>query len=267
MKKTTRLIVLMTLIGIVLTPPAQAAIEEGMMIDGAEGIVRKVPDVDVWQFIPTKAIELSDEMTLQAYKPLSLLPCSVLEQMTEMAGDVENIEVRLWAMFTNYQQNNFLYSVYFLPVNAQAIRPDSGDDDDASKPEDDSEKQADTTEEESILPTEILEQIKSNKTPDLKKFQQLAQVTGDVNLINRSGYLKKSGKIKYFQPDAFGRNIDRNQYRLLPCEMLTTAERRMQQTPGRQRYSVSGLITIYKGQQYLLLRRAARTYTNGNFTP
>ena len=240
-----------------------AAIEEGLLLDGIEGVVRKVPDVDVWQFIPSEYVDLTEEAKLEADKPLSLLPCSVLEQITELAAGNSEVPVRLWALFTRYENNNYLYCVYFLPLKSNTVKFVQQE----NNKNKDAESETAKTENDSIIPSDILKQIKETKTPDLKKFQQLAKVTGDVNLIDRSGYLKQSGKIKYFQPDAFGRNINPNQYRLLPCDMLSTAERKMQQTPGRQRYNVSGLVTVYKGRQYMLIRRAARTYSNGNFTP
>lgn len=238
---------------------AGAVVDEGLLLDGVEGMIRKVEKVDVWQFVPSEAAVLTDEVTWPVGQAISLLPCSVLEQITLMAGDANEIEVRLWGLFTAYDNNNYLYSVFFLPVKTQP-----------AKTEDSTEGNGNgdnTDNEESIIPTEILSQIKATKTPDLKTFQQLAKVTGDVNLISRSGYLKQDGKLKFFQPDAFGRKINRSQYRLLPCGPLKTTERKMQQAPGRQRYSVSGLVTEYKGRRYILLRRAARTYTHGNFTP
>ena len=234
----------------------KTVVAEGLLLDGVAGVVRKVDKVDVWQFIPTEATELSDETPVAANKPLSLLPCSVLEQITTLAGDETEIEVRLWALYTEYNQHNYLYCVFFLPMSSQPAPADEDKNNDASK-----EK------EESIIPSDILRQIRSNTTPDLKRFEQVAKVTGDVNLIGKAGYLKQAGKLKYFQPDAFGRKVDPNQYRLLPCAMLKTAERSMTQSPGRKRYNVSGLVTVYKGRRYILMRRAVRTHTHGNFTP
>lgn len=263
MKTIKQTVLLIALTSMMSWTWSQTIVEEGLLLDGIEGVIRKVEKVDVWQFMPTEKVVLGEEVELVAGVPLSLLPCSVLEQIATMADDNHEIPVRLWAMFTEYQDNNYLYSVYFLPVKEQIVKPAETKNSDTE----DTATKTKKTQKESIIPADILKQIKSNKTPDLKKFQQLAKVTGDVNLIGRSGYLKQTGKLKFFQPDAFGRNVDRNQYRLLPCNMLEAAERKMQQTPGRQRYTVSGLVTVYKGRQYMLPRRAVRTFTNGNFTP
>lgn len=260
MKKTGLLIVLAVMTAACARAGEKTAVREGLLLKNALGVVRKVPDVDVWQFFPTEAIVLSDETTLAAGVPLSLLPCSVLEQMATLAGEANEIEVRLLALFTEYEQTNFLYSVTFLPMKAKTTEPEGKDD----GPRDPAGQAPD---EDTVIPADILAKIRANQAPDLKLFEHIAKVTGDVNLINRTGYLKQAGKLKYFQPDAFGRKVDRSQYRLLPCAMLKTAERNMNQSAGRQRYNVSGLVTVYKGRRYILLRRAERTYTHGNFTP
>lgn len=270
MKNIKYLFLLLVAASLVSAAQAAKAVEEGLFLDGVAGVVRKVDKVDVWSFIAEGDIALSADVVWPAEKPISLLPCSVLEQITSLAGEDNEIHVRLWGLFTEYDQNNYLYSVYFLPIQEdsglKAAKPVTEKEETQATVEEKPEEPA-AEEEESIIPTDILKQIKANKAPDLKKFQQVAVVTGDVNLIGRAGYLKQQGKVKYFQPDAFGQKINRHQYLLLPCNALKTAEKEMQKTPGRQRYNVSGLVTSYKGRNYILLRRTVRTYTNGNFTP
>ncbi len=264
MTQTKQVILLLACMMLISPVWAKTVIDEGLIIKGIEGVVRKVEKVDVWNFIPDADITMP-KGTLPAGKAISLLPCSVLEQISSLAGADNQVHVRLWAMFTEYGWNNYLFSVYFLPISedadAQPEKPDASD----GKKED--KAKAATDKEDSIIPGDILTQIKSNKAPDLQKFQQIAKVSGDMNLIGKAGHLKKQGKIKYFQPDAFGYKIDNSQYLLLPCKMLKHAERQMNKSPGRQRYNVSGLVTVYKNRRYILLRRTVRTYTNGNFTP
>jgi hypothetical protein len=246
-----------------LAATAGPVMDEGYLVDGVAGVIRKAANADVWNFVPEVAITAADE-TWPANLPLSLLPSSVLEQITGLAGDEQTIQVRLWGLFTEYQQQNYLYCIYFLPMQAAETPTAAEPKTDASN--DDAATQA-PAETDSIIPADILRQIKTTQAPDLDKFQQAAAVTGDVNLIARTGYLDKRGKVNYFQPNAFGQNVNRSRYILLPCEMLEATEKAMRQTPGQQRYEISGLVTSYKGRQYMLLRRAVRTYTNGNFTP
>lgn len=268
MKKISYIILLLVLANLPgIASAAKLLAEEGLFLDGVEGVVRKVEKVDVWNFVPDAPIALTEKIDWPAQSPISLLPCSVLEQITKLAGETDEIRVRLWGLFTGYNKNNYLYSVYFLPVeeDTDAETTTSPDTQTTGNAEQDNTNSAEV--EDSIIPADILKQIKSSKTPDLKKFQQIAAVTGDTNLIGRAGYLKQDEKVKFFQPDAFGQNISLSRYLMLPCSALEDTEKELKKSLGRQRYAVSGLVTTYKGRQYMLLRRMVRTFTNGNFTP
>ena len=196
---------------------------------------------------------------------LPMLPCSVLEQMTQLAGQENQLHIRLWAVFTEYKGKNHLFSVYFLPIG-ETPAPTENPQEQSPAEEKPEAKPAAEKKSDSIIPEDILKQIRSTQTPDLKKFEQIARVSGDMNMIGRTGYLQMRNGVRVFHPDGFGRNINQRSFVLLPNKMRADAEERMNLTPGKQRYTVSGLITTYKGQNYMLLRRAQRTFSNGNFT-
>jgi hypothetical protein len=243
--------------------PPEVRLSEGFFLDGIEGVLRKDADQQ-WSFDPQQKIRITEKKDYPAGRSLPMLPSSVLEQMVQMA-EGEPLHVRLWALATQYKRENYLYTIYFMPLKggAPAGRP--------AEPANDKDNQGSTqqtpaAEEESIIPMDILAQIKSDTAPDLQRFQKVAEVTGDVNLIGRAGYVQKSGQRFIFVPDAFGRNVDFRQYTLLPSGILESAEKELTKTPGRQRYTVSGLVTMFDGQPYMLLRRAERTFTHGNFT-
>jgi len=244
-------------------PVPTTVIEDGFFIVAEPGLLTKEAGVDKWNFIPDESIELSEKSTFPAGCALPLLPCSVLEQITGLAGEEDQLRVELSALFTEYKHKNYLFSVYFLPIRDDVAQP---------PPEEAKEATEKVTEEkpaveDSIIPAEILQQIKANKSPDLKKFMQIAEVTGDTNLIGRAGYLSESEKMPVFLPDAFGMKVNKKEFTLLPNSTLADAEKELARMPGQQRFNVSGLVTTYKGQTYMLLRRANRTYTHGNFTP
>jgi hypothetical protein len=258
MKNIKYYLILLTAASLPSFAAALPVIDEGHLMDGTTGVIRKVANVDVWNFTPETPVSAGEE-TWPANQPINLLPCAVLEQVTGLAGESGEITVRLWGLFTEYKQKNYLYCVYFLPIQ-QTPEP--------AEPEPDSARpKTDEDKDDSIIPMDILRQIKANQAPDLQKFQQVAVVTGDINLIGRTGYLEQKNNVLYFQPNAFGQNVNRQAYRLLPCDMLEATEKQLLKSPGRQRFEISGLVTQYKGRQYMLLRRAVRTYTNGNFTP
>ena len=257
------LLITASVFGAAKKPAPAVIVEEGIFIDGVEGLLKKKVDTDLWQFVPDEVIVITDKITVSAGMVLEMLPCSVLEQMTGLAGEENQLRIELSALFTRYNRNNYLFSVFFLPIKNGDPQPEPTPDTDDETENNESEPQ----EPDSIIPTAILKQMKANKAPDLKKFQQIAEVTGDIHLIGRAGFLSKTDGSYSFSPDAFGRNIDSNQFLLLPNSMLAAAEKQMAAEPGRERYNVSGLVTEYKGKTYMLLRRASRTYTHGNFTP
>lgn len=242
--------------------PAEVRLSEGFFLDGIEGVLQKDSDSQ-WSFHPQQKITITEKRDYPEGRSLPMLPGSVLEQMVQMA-DGQPLHVRLWALATQYRHNNYLYAVYFMPLKDSA--PATGPQEPAQAADDQPAQQQTPAEEESIIPMDILEQIKADTAPDLQRFQKVAEVTGDVNLIGRAGYLQESGQRFIFVPDAFGQNVDFRQYTLLPSGILESAEKQMQRTPGRQRYTVSGLVTMFDGRPYILLRRAERTFTHGNFT-
>lgn len=240
-------------------PQRGRPVEEGYLAAGTEGRIAKEPNSVYWAFYPT--VEITDgKGILPADKGVSLLPCSGLEQMVRLAGEAKTLDVRLWAMTTEYRGTNYLYSLYFLPMRAT--------EESAAKPtEPAAPKAAESGEKESVLPSEILQMIQRNRVPDLKRLDELVTVSSDRNMIHRTGVMRGGEDGFLFAGDAFGQNMGQGAYRLLPCRALETMERTMQRTPGRQRYVVSGVETGFEGTEYLLLRRAVRTFTHGNFTP
>ena len=265
MKSVYLLVLLITVsvFGTAKKPSSPMIVEEGAFIDGVEGLLKKEPNTDLWHFVPDEPIEITDKITIPAGTPLEMLPCSVLEQMAGLADKENQLRIELSALFTRYEHSNYLFSVFFLPIKDGNTQPEPPAEPDSNESEN---VEPEPQEPESIIPTEILKQMKANKAPDLKKFQQIAEVTGDIHLIGRAGFLSKTNDSYNFSPDAFGRNIDNTQFVLLPNSMLAKAEKEMAREPGRERYNVSGLVTVYKGKTYMLLRRAYRTYTHGNFT-
>lgn len=247
-------------------PQRGRPVEEGFLAAGTEGRIVNDSNSLCWTFYPK--VEITDgKGILPAEKGVELLPCSGLEQMAQLAGEARTLQVRLWAMATEYRGTNYLYSLYFLPMRATAEET-------PAKPAKPAEPAAPTApaaagsgEKESVLPSEILQMIRRNRVPDLKRLDELVVVSNDRNLIQRTGLMQGVEDGFVFAGDAFGQNVGQGSYRLLPCRALEAMERSMQRTPGRQRYVVSGVATEFAGTEYLLLRRAVRTFTNGNFTP
>lgn len=241
-------------------------IEEGFFFDGVEGTLKKDTKTENWIFALSDPVKTNYNIIYPAGEPIAMLPCSVLEQMADLAGSEGELHVMLSALFTEYNEKNYLFSVSFLPLQKNIPQPAKEETNEAPGKPDENKPTQEKTQVDSIIPTDILNQIKSQKTPDLKTYEIIAKVTGDSNLIGRSGYLTKRNGIRFFELDGLGLNVDKNKFFLLPNTERAKAEGRMMHTPGRQRYNVSGLVTTYQGKTYMLLRRATRTFSHGNFS-
>ncbi len=68
-----------------------------------------------------------------------------------------------------------------------------------------------------------------------------------------------------FTPYALGWNVSNDHYELLPCAALEQAQQLQRSSIETIRFNVAGLVTQFKGKQYLLLQRAAPVYNYGNF--
>jgi hypothetical protein len=78
--------------------------------------------------------------------------------------------------------------------------------------------------------------------------------------------LKKTsdGKL-FFILDSIGQNIGDVSLKALPTQALELAEIIQIQSPEKVRFIISGLLTKYKGEYYILLQRSSRTYNYQNF--
>jgi len=108
----------------------------------------------------------------------------------------------------------------------------------------------------------LLPATKETTSTIVKRYSQ------NINsvFVDRTAFLagNKSGKL-IFVLDALGRNTPRFSFRLLPCEVLELTEQRQSAVPEPVRFKIAGIVTKYKGNKYLLLQKATRVYSNGNF--
>jgi len=95
----------------------------------------------------------------------------------------------------------------------------------------------------------------------------------DTVLANRTAFLAKQddqpARQTYgglvFILDSLGRTAPKTSLRLLPCEALELTERRQSAALEQPTFKIAGIITEYKGQNYLLLQKATQVYNFGNF--
>ncbi|RKY08768.1 MAG: hypothetical protein DRP66_03800 [Planctomycetota bacterium] len=264
-------------------------LREGSMVSAVNGKLTRTPGLDTWFF--TAKVNITDGRgTIKAGEPIELLPSSTLERMTAGA-DQKEIYVRLWARVIRYCNRNvlidklpskkfvnrkapnkqdldskflgdnlfnknFLFPIYFVPLSNI----------DETEEQKDRTGDAGNSDDDSIIPAQVLKRLKPKRVVNLAKLDGMLETQGDVVLANRTGFVVIDDTAKMFTIDGLGRNVDDLHFKLLPCETLEATEKSLVDTPiVRQRFRVSGVVTVYKGQRYILLQRATRTYSHGNF--
>jgi len=93
-----------------------------------------------------------------------------------------------------------------------------------------------------------------------------AKLKLDPILADRTALLVKQKNGRFvFKLDALGRNVQEVSLLLLPCEALELTELRQSAAAEPLLFKIAGIRTKYKGKHYLLLQKATRVYSYGNF--
>jgi len=222
---------------------------------------------------------------------LELLPSSELEKMIADVNERSVASYRLWGWVTRYKDRNFIFPNYFFPLGKRSrpqpqappkLRAKGGKPTEGTSAKE-SKQQPAVSEPNDVLaiPQEIVEKLKAGRivrpeklgrTPKTKKgvvdsaSEKKAQLQQDSILADRTAFLSKQddGRL-VFVLDAFGRNVRPVSLRLLPCEVLELAEQRQSAVPEPVRFKIAGIVTKYKGENYLLPQKATRVYSHQNF--
>jgi len=242
---------------------------DGFILSGVEGKLVTQDSNDSWFFEFDSAIN-DDKGRPFAVVSLELLPSSALEKMTADANDGSMPGYRLWARVTKYKGRNFLFPVYFLPLSKvkQLQQSTSQQSQEKSRPG------VIDANDELAIPQEILDRLESRRTVHKQPERRVAIKQNSI-LANRTGFISPcvmchaycaERVTRYvFVFDALGRSVQQTTLRLLPCQALELAELGQSAEPEPVRFKIAGIVTEYKGKNYLLLQRATRTYSHGNF--
>ena len=206
-------------------------------------------------------------------KRLELLPSTLLEELIADANERVASRYRLTATVTRYEQQNFLFPSYFLPLS-KLKGDEAAADPNASGLADDSEAGPDSSGTELAIPPEILEKLRSRRAGPAARREAPADPNGTPPrrrlgrvMVDRVGLIAASKAGPAFVPYAFGWDVNKGYYQLLPCQTLERMLARQAASPEAVRFSVAGLVTEFKGKNYLLLQRAIPVYSHGNFSP
>lgn len=253
---------------------ASKPLPEGTILEGVDGRLIPGDANDTWLF------ELSEDVNsiggpVSAGTRLGVLPSAMLEMVIADANERHAPAYRFWAFVTTYQGRNFLFPTYYpLPLSKlkseagpEATGREAGRDDFLSR------RSPGTAgpDGELPIPQEIIDMLGQRRA---SARPPRPQTPGDANAVTQPltramadeiGRLRTDEQGYVFVPDAFGLNVSRNRYRLLPCSALEQLVRQQAAVPEPIRFRVAGLVTRFKGREYLLLQRATPVYNYGNF--
>ncbi len=234
-----------------------AILPEGFVLNGTEGAAFEPNLINPhWTFAPNNELKDSaSKTTIPARTRFMLLDSAGLGQIRSYAQKAPQTQVRIWGFMTSYQGRNYLFALQAVPLSVPMSEPNQPSlptpPADANQPP--------------VIPDAIMKMLKSQSRVDLVKISQAAPADSDFSLVGAVGFVNL--KEKTFEPDGFGRNIDLSRYTLLPCMTLQKTEELLAESLGKRRFTLSGIVTVMNNTRYLLIYRAAPTFTNGNLTP
>ena len=237
---------------------AETLLRDGFHLQAVDGSLILETKTDAW-FFQSKTDLFDGKHTVGHQTRFALLPTSVLESLILDQQKRATLEYRLWAKVTQYQGKNYLYVTRFLPLRKAVLTP-------AEKPSADQIKPKRTTAPDTLGIPEAIERDRRTRRLVDRPTAEVAQPSQpDALMLDRVGYLTSQGDTSVFVLDGLGRTVNSRHLALLPNRLLDTLQQQQAAALGRLHFRIVGLITVYQGQEYLLLQRTARVYNYGNF--
>jgi len=248
-------------------------LRDGLTIAGVDGQLNAADSNAAERWFFELDSDLSDDKAvIKAGETVELLPSATLEKMTADVKGRRSRGYRIWGRVTEYRGKNFIFPVYFLPLS-KAEAADAEGPQDSNLPER-SQKQASEQAASVIneandsleIPEEILSRLSPKRIVSTEQLKKGLQLKADSILAGRTGLIveQSDGKVA-FVLDALGRNLPKISLPLLACKALEHAQRKQSAEPEPLRFKVSGIVTRYKEQSYLLLQQATRVHSHQNF--
>jgi hypothetical protein len=260
--------------------PEPALLRDGLSLASVDGKLIGSDSNDVWLF------ELSEDVNdlgavVKTGTRLELLPSSTLEKMIADAKTRSSPIYRLWnAEVTEYKLRNYLFPRYFLPLREKESEERGTESVGGAVAEPNAPKIA-LNEPNDVLtiPPEIIDRFKARQQRGTTiSLRQMADSNGvsvsetpvytrgvDSVFVDRTGFLVERRGGWVFMPDALGRNVQNRSFRLLPCEILELTIHKQSGALEPMRFKIAGVLTRYNNEEYLLLYKATRAYSYGNF--
>ena len=234
-------------------------LRDGFAVSGVDGKLIASDSNDKWLFKIDSELR-DDKAVIAAGTAIELIPSSSLEKMLAYADKHPKGTYKIWGQLTRYQDENFIFSIYFLPVAAAPVHQAN------QQTKQKIEPVINDANDPLPLPEEILRKIKKRKIIRTVELPKLSKFKQDSVLADRTGFIVKQSNGSFaFTPDALGRRLQWVSIKLLPCQILERAVKKQADQLEQVRFKVAGILTKYKNNYYLLLQRAGTTYSHGNF--
>ncbi len=219
---------------------------------------------DKWAFEFESAANVGG-VEIKAGQQLEMLGSATLEKMMLDAKERNDAMFRIWAKVAKFEGKNYLFAVYYLSLR-KINRPAE----EKGQNETNTVTQAVNAPNDVVnIPPEIVALLKTSEvlptTEAQATRQEELQLKQDTIFANRAGRVAVKNGVYVFEADAFGRGVDKFTIKLLPCQKLEDAMTQVRSESNPVRFNVAGILTKYKGEQYLLLQKATRMYSYGNF--
>ena len=263
MVKNFKILVLIIVVGSVAAAATSGRVKklkplaDGFALAGEEGTLSSDPN-GKWFF--DFDLDLKSKAGLvKAGTKLEILSSAGLEKIAADAQQHTAATYKIWGQATRYRDKNFIFPLYFLPIE-KIEQPEPSNTQRKPAPA------INEPDDELVMPDEIIAKLKPRKiirTIQLKKGLELKQ---DSILADRTGYITTaSDGGAAFVLDSLGRNFPEISIRLLPCQALEYAQAKQGGELEPIRFKAAGVVTRYKNKNYMLLHRARRIYSHGNF--
>ena len=248
-------------------------LREDYVLGGVDGKVIEGGTGPLFEF----ETDISDgKVTLKAGESLELLKSATLERMVEDAKARNDARYRLWGKITKFEGKNYIFPTYFLAL--RKIDKPAEQKNGANE----TRQMVNAPNDVLPIPDEIVNKLQTSEILPTDEAQQAQlQLKQDTIFAQRAGFVieKKGGSAprlssgqaapatgRYeFVSAGLGRGIEKFSIELLPCEALQKAIEEIRGEPNPVRFNVAGILTRYNGRQYLLLQKATRAYSYGNF--
>jgi hypothetical protein len=257
-KRFLTLFFLCVLCGDIAASEQNNLLRDDYVIAGLDGrLVEAGPDK--WMFEFDSRIDEGTPGEAKGGQSIELLKSATLEKLVEDTKTRLEAQYRLWGKVTKFDGKNYIFATYFLGLR-KVDRPEP------KQTEGKKSKQSVNAPNDILnIPDEIVAKLATSEVLPAAQTQLAVQLKQDTIFADRVGrVIEKDGQYT-FEPDGMGQGIEKLSLALLPSQKLDEAIDRMHGEPNPVKFSVAGILTIYKGKQYLLLQKATRIYSYGNF--